>query len=657
MQGLRVPLALTLGGLGVAGAVTAPLLAGGTRNRLDETAIVLVVATYTVVALAIELARPGQPVARTMLAGATAWGVGEGLLAGGLAGLVNQPGSTAYAALGVAGSGARGVGWLLLVVVVPLIFPDGRAPWRWAARLAVACVSAFAAATLLSPEPLEERLSEVANPIGVPASLRPVTELVALSAIALAFACLVIAVVGLLRRWRRGTELVRQQVLLFGLAFAPPLLVLPVVGTPWAEPWMFALASLPVPLAVGTSLLQRRLYDIQLAVSRTVAYVALSVALAAVYALVVGGVGMMLRDRGTPWLSWAAAGVVAVAFTPLRDWLQGAANRITYGRWSAPAEVLADTGRRLADASDGAALLASLTDELVHGLGLGYSEIRDVTGRSLARTGVEPERLEQVELSAYGVRVGSLLWAGHTLRESDIALLRDLAHQMGGVVHTAGLVDQLRATQEQLVLTREQERRRLRRDLHDGLGPSLAALGLQVDTVQNLLGIGLPVKDRLELLRAGLQETVTEVRRIVQGLRPPAIDELGLFGAVAELGHDLARGSGLELTLELPRERPVLPAAVEVAAYRVAAEALTNVVRHAEASACRVVAALTPETLTLEISDDGCGSRGARPGVGMASMRERAVEIGGCVDVHSLARGTSVTLRLPLTTGLAGVAP
>jgi len=651
MQGLRVPFAVLLGVLGVAGAVTSPLLAASTRDRFDEIAIVLVVVTYTVVALTLEFARPGHPVGQTMLVGATAWGLGEGLLAAGIAGLTDQPDSAAYAALGVVGSGARGLGWLLLVVVLPLVFPDGRAPWPWAARLAVACVGAFTAASLLSPEPLEDRLSGVTNPIGVPDSLRLVTDLVALSAIALAFVCLVVAVAGLVRRWRGGTELVRQQVLVFGLAFAPPLLVLPLVATPWAEPWMFALSCLPVPIAVGVSLLQRRLYDIQLAVSRTVAYVALSLALAGVYALVVGGIGVMLRERGTPWLPWAAAGVVAVAFAPLRDSLQAAANRITYGRWSAPAEVLADTGRRLAAAADGIALLASLTDELVQGLGLGYAEIRDDTGRSLARTGVEPERADRVDLSAYGVRVGALSWAGRTLRDSDRALLGDLAHQMGGVVHAAGLLEQLRATQEQLVLTREQERRRLRRDLHDGLGPSLAGLGLQVDTVQNLLAVGKPVGDRLESLRTGLQETVTDVRRIVEGLRPPAIDELGLFGAVAELSHELAEGSGLDLALELPEERPVLPAAVEVAAYRVAQEALTNVVRHARASACQVVATLTPETLTLQISDDGCGSAGSRPGVGMGSMRERAGEIGGRVDVRALDCGTSVTLWLPLRTG------
>lgn len=651
MRELRGSTAPLVGGLAVAGVASAPVLAGGTRGLLDEFAIALVVATYTVVGVVIALARPGHPVGRILVAGAGAWGVGEGLLAGGLAGLSQHPGSAGFAALGVIGSGVRGLGWLLLVVVLPLVFPDGRAPWRWASGLAVVCLVTFTTATVLSPQPLEERMGDVANPLGLPPALRPLTDLAALAAVALAFVLLLVAMVGLVRRWRRGGELVRQQVAVFGLAFAPPLLVLPLIATPWVKPWMFALACLPVPVAVGIALLQRRLYDIQLAVSRAAAYLALSLALAGVYALVVGGVGVMLRDRGTPWLPWAAAGAVAVVFAPLRDWLQGVANRLVYGRWSAPAEVLAATGRRLADAADGATLLGALTDELVDGLGLEYAEIRDRGGHTLARAGRASGGAEHLGLWAYGVIVGSLRWAGRPLRDADRALLADLAHQMGGVVHAAGLVEQLQEAQQQLVAAREQERRRLRRDLHDGLGPSLAALGLQVDTARNLLARGEAVDGRLESLRSGLQETVGEVRRIVAGLRPPAIDELGLFGAVAQLGHELVAAAGVDLVLELPDERRALPAAVEVAAYRVAQEALTNVVRHAKASSCLVAATLDEDSLVLEVVDDGRGADAdSRPGVGLGSMRERASEIGGRVQVRALSPGTAVTLRLPLRT-------
>ena len=432
-------------------------------------------------------------------------------------------------------------------------------------------------------------------------------DLLAVGALALAGLVIVLAIRSLVHRWRAGDELRRQQVLVFGIAFALPLALLPFMPTPWVEPWMFALVTLPIPVAVAVAVLQRRLYDIPLALNKTLTYILLSAALAVLYAAVVAGVGVMLRDRGATWLPLAAAGVVAVAFAPLRDSLQRGVNRLTYGRWSAPAEVLGETGRRLGDAADGPALLDALTDELVGGLGLRRAEVRDQAGRLLASSGPAEQPIEQLPLLAYGEQVGVLCWSGRPLRPSEQHLMSDLAHQIGGVVHAAALVEDLRRTQEQLVVAREQERRRLRNDLHDGLGPALAGLGLQVDTVQTLLSDGRPAGDRLVSLRRGISETVSEVRRIVEGLRPPAIDELGLFGAVAELGRELAVPSGLSLELALPEQQPALPAAVEVAAYRVAQEAITNVVRHASATSCRVAATVSDHHLVLEVQDDGRG--------------------------------------------------
>ena len=650
MRWVRVSSVLLLAAAAVAGALAPALLSSG-RGTFDDLAVALVVTTYTVVAVVVELARPGHPVGRLMLTGACAWGLGEAMLAVGVRGIQDHQGP-AYAVAGVVGSGVRGGGWLVLVVALPLVFPDGRARWRPAARLAAGCVAAFTTASLLSPEPLDDRLAGVPNPIGLPTAARWVTDLVAIGALALAFVCLGLAVAGLVGRWRHGDPLLRQQVLVFGAAFAVPLLVLPLVATPWVRPWMFALATLPVPVAVGVAVVQRRLYDIHLAINRTVTYVALSAVLAATYALVIGGVGAMLREGGTPWLPWAAAGVVAVAFAPLRDSLQRAANRLTYGAWSAPAQVLAESGRRLADAADGRSLLRDLTAELVDGLGLAHAEIRDRSGHVLAASGTAGAPTDHVELTAYGTPVGTFAWSGAARRPADRSLLTDLAHQMGGVVHAAGLVDELESAQERLVLAREQERRRLRRDLHDGLGPSLAGLGFQVDTVQNLLHAGQPVDDRLDALREGLRGTVAEVRRIVEGLRPAAIDDLGLAGAVRELGHELTSDTDIDLTLDLPADRPQLPAAVEVAAYRITQEALTNVVRHAGAERCRVVLRVTAAALELEVVDDGRGGARERNGVGIGSMRERATEIGGTLHLRALERGTALTLRLPLRPGV-----
>ena len=479
-------LALLAGGLAATGALASLLLSDGSRSRFDDLAIAMVILTYTLVGVVLQVARPENRVGRVMLAGAVAWGVGEGMLVWGLAGLDNSPGSSAYVLLGVIGTSARGVGWLLLVLVLPVIFPDGRAESRLAARLATGCVLAFTVGSLLAPVPLEDRLATAENPIGVPDDWSALVDLLAIGALALSGLGIMLAIRSLVHRWRDGDDLQRQQVLVFAIAFALPLALLPFMPTPWVEPWMFAIVTLPIPVAVAVAVLQRHLYDIPLAVNRTLTYLLLSAALAVLYALVVAGVGIMLRDRGATWLPLAAAGVVAVAFAPLRDSLQRGVNRLIYGRWSAPAEVLGETGRRLGDAADSPALLNALTDELVQGLGLRCAEVRDRTGRLLASSGPSGQADEQLPLIVYGDSVGALCWSGRPLRLSERNLMTDLAHQIGGVVHAAALFEDLRHTQEQLVVAREQERRRLRNDLHDGLGPSLAGLGFQVDTVQTL---------------------------------------------------------------------------------------------------------------------------------------------------------------------------
>jgi signal transduction histidine kinase len=647
MRGFREAAALLVAGSAVAGVVAAVAVTGS-RASFDDLVIVLAVAAYAVVGTAVELARPGHPVGRLMLLGALAWGVGEGLLALGVAGLEESPGSVTAALVGVLGTGARGFGWLVLVLALPLVFPDGRSPSRTATRLVIAAVTAFTAASLVAPVPLENRMATVDNPIGLPESWQVVADLLAIASLAVAFIALFVVVRAMIRRWRAGDEVIRQQVLVFGIAFALPLLVLPLAATPASRPWMFALSTIPVPVAVAVAMFQKRLYDVQLAASRTLTYVALSAVLAGVYALVVVGAGVMLQDRGAPWLPLAATAVVAVVFAPLRGWLQGIVNQLTYGRWAAPATVLADTGRRLADSADSSALLEALTTEMVDGLGFSYAEIQDNSGRVLGASGSEGPSTDSMPLTAYGRDVGELRWTGRPLSAVDRTLLEALAHQIGGAVHTAGLVEELRDAQGRLVMAREQERRRLRSDLHDGLGPALAGLGFQLDAVQNLIADGQPVEDRLQRLRLGLSETVVEVRRIVEGLRPPAVDDLGLFGAIAELGRELADGSGVAVTLELPEQRPGLPAAVEVAAYRVAQEALTNVVRHAGASKCHVSGSLSSDGLVIEVVDDGRGGARAGQGLGIPGMRDRAAEIGGSVEVSTRAPGTAVRLRLPL---------
>jgi signal transduction histidine kinase len=340
--------------------------------------------------------------------------------------------------------------------------------------------------------------------------------------------------------------------------------------------------------------------------------------------------------------------VVAVSFAPLRNGLQAGVNRIVYGQWSQATEVLAATGRRLSDAADVPALLQTLTDELAAGLALDSVSIRDANGRTLSACG-SAMTTETLPLTAYGDVVGELAWSGRRLRDVDRRLVDDVARQLGGVVHSWRLVDELRVAQERLVVASEDERRRLRRDLHDGLGPALAGLTLQVDTVRNVLDAGGPADEHLLRLRTGIQATVVDVRRIVEGLRPPALDELGLAGAVEELARRLTAQNGCVIDVAAV-PTPRLAAAVEVAAYRVAQEAMTNVVRHSGASRCTVEVEASEGELQVRVQDNGTGVVRPRPGgVGLASMHERAAEIGGRLDLVAVpGSGTTVALHLPL---------
>jgi signal transduction histidine kinase len=215
----------------------------------------------------------------------------------------------------------------------------------------------------------------------------------------------------------------------------------------------------------------------------------------------------------------------------------------------------------------------------------------------------------------------------------------------------------LRRSRERLVLAREEERRRLRRDLHDELAPTLAALGLDAATVGELIPTD-PKEAAFanEKLRSAIRATVGDVRRLVYDLRPPALDELGLVEAMRQRASRLGVGDeGFLATVEAPDELPPLPAAVEVAAYRIVQEALTNVSRHARASACTVrLACADGRTLTIEVTDDGVGLPDTpEGGVGLSSMRERAAELGGeCEIVRSWPSGTRVFARLPFRESL-----
>ena len=435
-----------------------------------------------------------------------------------------------------------------------------------------------------------------------------------------------------------------------------------------------------IPLSIGIAILRYRLWDIDLIINRTLVYGALTLSVIGLYVLVVVGLGSLIQVQGNVLLSLLATGLIAVLFQPLRLRLQRGVNHLMYGERDDPYAVLTRLGSHLEATLVPEKVLPTIVETVAQALKLPFVAIallpeqHPVTGTAgaMAVAGTEAPDIVasygaptadpmQVPLMYQAETIGYLLLAaraGDTVGKADSRLLADLARQAGVAVyamrlttHLQQLTESLQESRERLVTTREEERRRLRRDLHDGLGPALASLTFKVDAARNLLRQD---SERTEMLLAEVrqqaQEAITDIRRLVYDLRPPALDELGLLSALREQAA-LYLHQGLEVVVDVPSSLPPLPAAVEVAVYRIAQEALTNAARHAQAQHCLLRLSIDAETLHLAITDDGKGIPvGHRIGVGLHTMHERAGELGGsCIITPGSLGGTTIRVRLPLT--------
>ena len=416
-------------------------------------------------------------------------------------------------------------------------------------------------------------------------------------------------------------------------------------------------------LGVGISILRYRLWDIDIIINRTLVYGALTASVIGIYMLVVGTLGTAIQGRSNLLVSILATGLVAVLVQPLRDRLQRGVNRLMYGDRDDPVTVLSRLGERLEVTIAPDAVLPALVETVAQTLKLPYAAItcgEGVHGKVAAAYGEPTRDLVHLPLSYQGEIIGQLVVSprapGEKFSAADDHLLKNIAHQAGMAVHAVSLTADLQHSRQKLVMAREEERRRLRRDLHDGLGPNLASQGLKLAAVKQLLENDLASAVAvLEQVMAQNQSTVEEVRHLVYGLRPPALDELGLVAAIRDYVSGMDKKSTLHIeTMEPEEGLPPLSAAVEVAAYRIVLEALTNVIRHAQAKHCRIKFLFDPKdaqpALKIEIQDDGIGlPRDRRSGVGTRSMRERAEEVGGTFILESLAHGgTCVRVWVPL---------
>jgi signal transduction histidine kinase len=614
------------------------------------------IGALAVVGAIVSLTVPANRVGRLLLVGAASLGAGLGLTEAGVHGVLTHgsvPGAGYMAAVGPA---LEAAGWLLTVIAVPVLFPDGDLPgprWRWVGWTTTAAVSLLFLGNVLSPTAQQSRLAHWHSPLGLSARYANVADGLSLLAVLLSVVTAAAAVTGLIVRWRRGGPLVRQQLLLFAIAAGPPAVVLvAIIVTNGVSGWVFGVVGLPLPAAILLATVHHGLYDRRRAANRTLLGLTMSASVAAIYAVVVLTAAALVPDHSSWWPPAVAAVLAALVLLPLHHTLQGTVNRLVYGRWHQPYDVLAALGEQLEAAADVDRLLHAAVSELTSGLDLQDVGIRALDGTTIV--GVTSTAATTLPLHAFGATVGWLTYRSthRQLSTSEQRLLRDLSRHLGGAVHARRLRDDLQRARERLVLAREEERRRLRRDLHDGIGPALAGLTLKATTARTLLPPGSDAAAaQLHALGEEIRHTVTDVRRIVEGLRPPALDELGLIAACTQAIERLTADTGLIATLEVADEIPTLPAAVEVATYRIAIEAVTNIVRHARAQHCQIRLAVGGADLVLTVVDDGVGVTAARqPGSGLTIMRERAEELGGTFAVTDRAgtSGVTVRARLPL---------
>jgi signal transduction histidine kinase len=548
---------------------------------------------------------------------------------------------------------------------IPLVFPDGRFVPRWTVGTA-AVLALFA----------------VANLVTSVVSLPSTGVSTAVSLAALVFVVATVLGAPIYRYLRVSDRTQREQTKWVVFALVPAIAVFAAAGligtlVPWShrppsqavlyDLLSFTLTAIGfafVAVAFAIAILRYRLWDIDLIINRALVYLALTVCTVGLYVLVVGGIGQVLRGRASIFLSLVAAGLIAVLFQPLRLALQRAVNRLMYGRRDEPYAVISGLGHQLQGTLTPEAVLPTIVRTVADALRLPYAAIEltldDGQGprASVGTLAGEPYR---IPLLHQGECVGQLTLGrrpGETAFSSaDRRLLQDLAHQAGVAARGVLLVADLQRSRELLVTTREEERRRLRGDLHDGLGPALASMAMQAELARELL---LDDPSRADPLLAELtqelQDATAEIRRLAHELRPPALDDLGLVGALRSQMSRFER-SGTLMTLEASDPLPPLSAAVEVAVYRIVLESLHNVIRHAAAASCRVTLTVdeAAQNLRLEVTDDGRGLPSRHlPGVGLSSMRERAAELGGTCDLEQPATGgTRLLVRIPLAQSTA----
>ncbi|GAA4861502.1 sensor histidine kinase [Actinomycetospora straminea] len=605
--------------------------------------------------------RPRHPVAWVLVVSGVVWLIG-GLASAWMVFVVHRhpelPGAVLGLHLGYRWGAFAIVGLPLLMV----LFPDGRLPrprgWRAVAVAGVAATAVMPLVAVLVPADVARAFSGGATP--APIAALPFDQLTVdlpgwptvfavarhLPAVGLLLALVVVAA-----RYRtaRGQRRLQMRWLVWaGAVSAVAMAVVQVLPPAWLM--IGVIVSIAVTSsAVVVAITRHRLYEIDRLLPTTVVALALGVLVLAVDGLVLLVAGAAFGDRDSALL---AVAIVAVLYTPLRSRLWRAARRLTRGSRDDPYAAVATLAGRLETAAAPGEQLAALARSVAEAFRLPYVRV-EIDRADGAQAVVEHGHTDRPTV-ALPIRyrdetIGRVAVAeGRRLSDADQRLLGDLLRQAAGAARAGALSASLQQARVDLVTAREEERRRLRRDLHDSVGPGLGAVTLRIETARGLAAKDPAAADGvLAQAVADVGALLSDVRRLVHDLRPPALDELGLSGALRAQARRL---SGDELEIGVEGEPGELPAAVEVAAFRIASEAMTNVVRHAGATRATVVLDRRPGGLVVTVTDDGRGiGADVVAGVGTLSLRERAAELGGHTSVSCPPDGgTVVAAEIPL---------
>ncbi|WP_188193999.1 sensor histidine kinase [Nonomuraea sp. SYSU D8015] len=592
-----------------------------------------------------------------------------------------------------------GLGVLAVDLLLPLLYPDGRLPsrrWRPVAVVVSLVIAVQSIAYICRVVPPTSRRGP--NPLEV-AWLDPLNEWPAAIPFSYSYLLEAVCLLSLLVRFRAADTVSRRQIGWLLYAVAANLIV--EFWAPYSPLAMLTTAAIPV--AVAVAVMRYRLYGIDTLVSRTMVAVGVVGSVSAMYIGVGALLGLFLSEYGQ--LQGVAAALFAGAFfRPLRRRLQRLLDRLFYGPVGDPEALTRRLAREVHDA-DPATSLASVVAAVREGLA--------VTGAAIEVRDGQPHYVESGQIDAGTARVVPLVWHGENVGRLLIGapgprrfpaahserVINALTPYVADIAHAVRLTADLQRSRERILGTREEERRRLRRDLHDGLGQSLAGMAMTLTSARHTLRTSPEQADQmLRDLHAGMNRVTIEIRELVHGLRPPVLDDLGLEGAVRALAAEAmgaggagpvagpdpdptsglvdgtavaARGKALMvragngavleggdgraplITVSVSGNLSGLPAALEVAVYRILQEALTNAIRHANATTVSVTLH-ADSVLSLRVRDDGVGLAESGPGgVGMSSMRERAAEVGGSCMISSPPDGGAlIEVSLPLGTAV-----